>query len=154
MAGDIPKKTEEERKAEDARRLELERLEINAAYDNSGYSQDLANDSSATLGAKGSSTNINNKNNNNGTVRSLSDEFLDRTDRYGFIHDTKLPAITETELKRNNIEKMREKKWIIMLKEWSSYNGRNIDKVNFFLNLKSVTINNYHKYLEVFKTLY
>lgn len=136
MASDIPKKTEEERKADDARRQELERLEINAAYDNSGYTQDSPNDSSATLGVKSSSAN--NKNvNNNGTVRSLSDDFLDRTDRYGFIHDEKLPAITEAEIKRNNIEKMREKKWIIMLKEWPSYNGRNIDKVNSFFFLKS-----------------
>ncbi len=119
---------EEEKKAEDQRRLELERIEINSAYDSSEYS----NESSATLGSKNKLKNETNISaSGTDTVRSLPDEYNDRTDRYGFIHEKKLPvALTEIELKRNNIEKLREKKWLQMLKDWKSYyNGRSFEKV-------------------------
>lgn len=128
---DAKKRLEEQRRVDDQMRIELERLEINAAYENSGYANDGLNESSATLGAK-SSPNYKSRENGTGTVRSLPDEHNDRTDRYGFIHETKLPAaLTESELKRNNIEKLREKKWLIMLKDWQTYfNGRYFDKVS------------------------
>jgi hypothetical protein len=121
---------DDQKKAEDQRRQEIERIEINSAYDTSGASSDTC----ATLGAKSSpKSDISISANGTDTVRSLTDEYNDRTDRYGFIHETKLPAaLTEIELKRNNIEKMREKKWLQMLKDWQSYyNGRNFEKVIF-----------------------
>ena len=115
---------DDQKKAEDHRRQEIERIEINAAYDTSG----LTSDAFTTEVGKASS-----KACSNGTVRSLvsDDEYNDRTDRYGFIHETKLPAaLTEIELRRNNIEKLREKKWLQMLRDWSSYyNGKNYEKV-------------------------
>ncbi|CAF0798358.1 unnamed protein product [Brachionus calyciflorus] len=89
---------------EDYKRIERDRQEINAAYDN-GYSNDV----------------------NDPELNSA--ELQDRIDKYGFIHNSKLPPqLTETELKRNNIEKLREQKWRSMIKEWPKHYSSNKQK--------------------------
>lgn len=48
-------------------------------------------------------------------------EIYHQTDRYGFIHDERLPQKTDpNEAKARSIEMERVKKWLKMVKQWDS----------------------------------
>ncbi|KAJ8965107.1 hypothetical protein NQ317_005368 [Molorchus minor] len=48
-------------------------------------------------------------------------EVYHTTDRYGFIHDKRLPSnVDPQEAKKLQIEVERQKKWVKMLKNWNS----------------------------------
>ncbi|CAG0914505.1 unnamed protein product [Notodromas monacha] len=50
-------------------------------------------------------------------------EIYHTTDRYGFIHDTRLPLYEPKEARLREVEVQREKKWRKMLEDWSKYRG-------------------------------
>jgi USP6 N-terminal-like protein len=107
------------REHENFQRIEADRLELNTAYDN-GYNDEDPNPLNWSVKTRNKS--LNQGGTIEGTIEEDLNKMAENIDRYGFIHDTKLPEeLTEIERKRNNIEKFREHKWVSMLKEWQRH---------------------------------